>query len=78
MEACRAGNNNDCVGKNIDTSLPQALQRWQAGETTTMSEYSSVMDDDNSRHYHSSSYYTYYGGKLYQLQWSMMLNSYNC
>uniref|UniRef100_A0A803KQ55 Uncharacterized protein n=1 Tax=Chenopodium quinoa TaxID=63459 RepID=A0A803KQ55_CHEQI len=28
-------------------SLPQALQRWQAGETTTMSGYSSV-------NYHSS------------------------
>ncbi|XP_056690513.1 receptor-like kinase TMK4 [Spinacia oleracea] len=45
---------NDCVGINTDVSLPQALQRWQAGETTMMSEYSSVMDDDNSRHYHSS------------------------
>ncbi|XP_021749640.1 receptor-like kinase TMK4 [Chenopodium quinoa] len=38
---------NDYVGINIDMSLPQALQRWQAGETTTMSGYSSV-------NYHSS------------------------
>ncbi|KMT05573.1 hypothetical protein BVRB_7g168170 [Beta vulgaris subsp. vulgaris] len=44
----------DWVGIDVNMNLPQALQRWRAGETVTMSGYSSSGMDDISRNYHST------------------------
>lgn len=44
----------DWVGIDVNMNLPQALQRWRAGETVTRSGYSSSGMDDISRNYHST------------------------